>query len=201
MEPKDLEGLRAMRRELPLPLDPVYEDVILRVIQVTGDLSYAQTLRFSPGIVPLIRSLLAQGAALVADVPMVLAGIDAQACGRLGIQTVCPLEDGRAAFQPGIRSIPQAHLWLERALSLPGPKVLVCGSSPALLLPAIARRPADTPIVALPAGFNQADQAKARLWESGLPCIVNVGRHGGCEAAAAIVNALIYGVSPDRSNR
>lgn len=198
MQPMDLESLRAIRRELTLPLNPAYEDIILRVIQATGDLSYAQTLRFSPGVVPLIRSLLANRATIVADAPMVLAGIDLGACDRLGVQKSCPLEDWRTGSSPGIRSIPQAQLWLERALALPGPKLLVCGNDPALLLPAIARRPVDTPIIGVPAGFVQVDQAKARLWESGLPCIVNLGRRGGGGVAAAIVNALLYGVSGGR---
>lgn len=201
METMDLEreNLRAIRRELPNPLDPAYEDIILRVICATGDLSYAQILRFSPGIVPLVRTLLAGGASIVADTPMVLAGIDPGPCERLGIQKIGLIDDWRAGFQPCGHSVSWAQGRVERVLGLPGPKIVVCGSAPAFLLPIVARRPADVPIIGVPAGFVHADQAKNALWSSGLPCIVTLGRRGGGTVAAALVNALLCGVPGVRS--
>ncbi len=46
----------------------------------------------------------------------------------------------------------------------------------------------------MPVGFVNVVEAKERLWQSGLPCIAAMGRRGGSNVAAAIVNALLYGI-------
>ena len=54
--------------------------------------------------------------------------------------------------------------------------------------------PRDIAVVGVPVGFVNVVEAKERLWESGIPCIAAMGRHGGSNVAAAIVNALLYGI-------
>ena len=44
----------------------------------------------------------------------------------------------------------------------------------------------------LPVGFVNVEAAKELIMETGVPYIVNVGRKGGSNIAAAICNALIY---------
>ena len=46
----------------------------------------------------------------------------------------------------------------------------------------------------MPVGFVHVVEAKEMLLETGLPCIVARGRRGGSNVAAAIVNALLYGM-------
>ncbi|MFW5846050.1 MAG: precorrin-8X methylmutase, partial [Planctomycetota bacterium] len=45
-------------------------------------------------------------------------------------------------------------------------------------------------VIGLPVGFVGASESKQALWESGLPCITNVGPRGGSPWAAAAVNHL-----------
>ena len=54
--------------------------------------------------------------------------------------------------------------------------------------------PRDIAVVGVPVGFVNVVEVKERLWESGIPCIAAMGRRGGSNVAAAIVNALLYGI-------
>ena len=45
-------------------------------------------------------------------------------------------------------------------------------------------------VIGLPVGFVGAAESKQALWESGLPCITNIGPRGGSPWAAAAVNHL-----------
>ena len=50
-------------------------------------------------------------------------------------------------------------------------------------------------IIGVPVGFVNVVEAKEILLRSGLPSIVNRGRKGGSNVAAAIVNALMYSLT------
>ena len=53
-------------------------------------------------------------------------------------------------------------------------------------------------VIGVPVGFVNVVEAKELLLESGVPCIVARGRKGGSNVAAAIVNALLYGMEGGR---
>ena len=57
------------------------------------------------------------------------------------------------------------------------------------------KKPDDLAVIGVPVGFVNVVEAKQRLWDSGLDCIVALGRRGGSNVAAAIVNALMYGIA------
>ncbi|MBQ9301272.1 MAG: precorrin-8X methylmutase, partial [Clostridia bacterium] len=82
------------------------------------------------------------------------------------------------------------------ALALKGPKLLVCGNAPTFLFPLLSLEPLpqDVAVIGVPVGFVNVVEAKELLWHSGLPCIAAMGRRGGSNVAAAIVNALLYGI-------
>lgn len=44
----------------------------------------------------------------------------------------------------------------------------------------------------MPVGFVNVVPAKELILRSGVPCIINRGRKGGSNVAAAICNALLY---------
>ncbi len=79
------------------------------------------------------------------------------------------------------------------AVQEPGRK---CSSSamrqPALFRLLEHRETAIGGVVGVPVGFVGAAESKAALSESGLPAIAALGRKGGSNVAAAIVNALLY---------
>ena len=47
-------------------------------------------------------------------------------------------------------------------------------------------------VIGVPVGFVNVEVAKEIIMESGVPYIVNRGRKGGSNVAAAICNALLY---------
>ena len=49
-------------------------------------------------------------------------------------------------------------------------------------------------VIGVPVGFVNVVEAKELILETDIPHIVNRGRKGGSNVAAAIVNALVYGM-------
>ena len=52
-------------------------------------------------------------------------------------------------------------------------------------------------VIGVPVGFVNVEAAKELIMETDVPYIVNRGRKGGSNVAAAICNALIYGLARD----
>jgi precorrin-8X/cobalt-precorrin-8 methylmutase len=73
--------------------------------------------------------------------------------------------------------------------------IYVVGNAPTALLRLLelaAANEADPAlVVGLPVGFVNAAESKAALMQTDLPFISNIGRKGGSNVAAAVVNALI----------
>ena len=47
-------------------------------------------------------------------------------------------------------------------------------------------------IVGVPVGFVNVEVAKELIIETDIPCIINRGRKGGSNVAAAVCNAVLY---------
>lgn len=198
MNPMDIEkrSMEIIEAELRLPLPEEIKPIVKRVIHATADFSFAETLRFSPGVTGLMRGMLNDGATIVTDTNMALAGISKAALKKLGANAVCFMADEEVAKEAKERGQTRAYVSMERALVLPGSKLLVCGNAPTFLFPLLQMPilPRDIAVVGVPVGFVNVVEAKERLWESGIPCIAAMGRRGGSNVAAAIVNALLYGI-------
>ena len=198
MNPMDIEkrSMEIIEAELQPPLPEEIKPIVKRVIHATADFSFAETLRFSPGVIGLMRGMLKDGAAVVTDTNMALAGISKPALKKLGADAICFMADEGVAKEAKERGQTRAYVSMERALALPGSKLLVCGNAPTFLFPLLQMPspPSDIAVVGVPVGFVNVVEAKERLWESGIPCIAAMGRRGGSNVAAAIVNALLYGI-------
>lgn len=198
MNPMDIEkrSMEIIEAELPIPLSEEVKPIVKRVIHATADFSFAETLRFSPGVIGRMRGMLQAGAAVVTDTNMALAGISKPALKKLGAEAVCFMADKDVAEEAKERGQTRAYVSMERALALPGPKLLVCGNAPTFLFPLLEMPapPQDIAVIGVPVGFVNVAEAKERLWASGIPCIAAMGRRGGSNVAAAIMNALLYGI-------
>ena len=143
-----------------------------------------------------MRQMLASGAAVITDTNMALAGISKPALAKLGVSARCFMAEEDVAREARERGQTRAFVSMEKALALPGKKLLVCGNAPTFLFPLLdmERQPEDVAVIGVPVGFVNVVEAKDRLWHSGIPCIAALGRRGGSNVAAAIVNALLYGI-------
>ena len=203
MNPQEIEkqSMEIIESELPVSLDEEIKPIVKRVIHATADFSFAENMRFTEGVVPLMRDMLKRQATVITDTNMALAGINKKALERLGARAICLMADEDVAAEARARGSTRAAVCMERALKLPGPRLIVCGNAPTFLFPLLdkANELKDTAVIGVPVGFVNVVEAKQRRGESGLNCIVAMGRRGGSNVAAAIVNALMYGIEGVRT--
>jgi precorrin-8X/cobalt-precorrin-8 methylmutase len=171
-------------------LPPLTRAVTERVIHASADLEYATSLVCDEAALAEAARALRGGAAVVADVGMVAAGITARAA-------ICRLGDpgvpGLAARAGLTRSAAAVRLAYDEA----GPgAVWVVGCAPTALFEIISYGVAPALVIGLPVGFVGAAEAKEALRASGLPQVSNAGEKGGSAVAAAALNALIYHAAP-----
>ena len=174
------------------------EAVVKRVIHTTADFDYAENLRFTPGAVDRCAAAM-QGAVIVTDTNMALAGISKPTLARLGGQARCFMAEPSVAEDAREQGTTRAAVSMDRALREYPKAVLAVGNAPTALLRIVelleaGARPAL--VIGVPVGFVNVVESKERLLEACLryevPTIVALGRKGGSNVAAAICNALLY---------
>lgn len=73
-----------------------------------------------------------------------------------------------------------------------GEKLFVFGNAPTALFRLLEHDAPVSGVVGVPVGFVGAAESKDALTQSHLPAIAALGRKGGSNVAAAIVNAMLY---------
>lgn len=202
IEKKSFEIIAGELAEAGISLDPAQDDVIRRAIHTTADFEYAQTLIFSPDAVDIARGLIMQGADIVTDTNMALTGINKKRLAAYGGEARCYMADEAVAAEAAGRGVTRAAVSMEHAaadIRASGRKtIFAVGNAPTALmaLREMHDSGAFTPdlVIAVPVGFVNVTEAKELILETDIPHIVNRGRKGGSNVAAAIVNALIYGI-------
>lgn len=183
-----------LKRNIELPTDQ--EPVTKRVIHTSADFEYAETMAYSEDAPGIARRLLLNGADIVTDTNMALAGINKKALARLGGQAHCFMADEDVAQAAGKRGLTRAAVSMEKARTIKKPVIFAVGNAPTALLQLYKMaeedqyRPAF--IIGVPVGFVNVEAAKERIMRTKIPYIVNRGRKGGSNIAAAICNALLY---------
>ncbi len=181
-------------RGISLPADTA--PVIKRCIHTTADFDYAHTLVFSEDAVRVFADLIRSGATIVTDTNMALSGINKRELERYGCRAYCYMADEGVISEAAEREVTRASVSMERAMELYGPVIFVIGNAPTALI--TIREHMDsgdhTPafVVGVPVGFVNVEAAKELIIETSVPHIVNRGRKGGSNVAAAICNAMLY---------
>lgn len=174
------------------------EPVTKRVIHTSADFGYADTLTFSENAVAVAKSLIRNGADIVTDTNMALSGINKKVLETYGGMAHCFMADEEVAKEAKERRVTRAVISMEHAAKLDKPVVFAVGNAPTALIRLYELisdgiyRPAF--IIGVPVGFVNVEVAKEMILHTDVPCIVNRGRKGGSNVAAAICNALLYEV-------
>lgn len=182
------------RRGITLPEDKAF--LIKRAIHTTADFDYAESLIFSPNAIPTFAALLRDGAWIVTDTNMALAGINKIELAKYGADAMCWMADPDVAREAKERGVTRASVSMERAEKLDRPVIFAIGNAPTALVR--LRESFDSGryrprfIVGVPVGFVNVEVAKEAIMETSIPHIVNRGRKGGSSVAAAICNAILY---------
>lgn len=186
------EELRNRRITLPKETEMVTK----RVIHTSADFEYAQTMTYSPNAVAIAKELIQNGADIVTDTNMALAGINKRTLARHGGEAHCFMADEDVARIAKERKVTRATVSMEKAAGIQKPVIFAVGNAPTALIQLyemIQRgmfRPAF--IIGVPVGFVNVEAAKELILQTDIPYIVNRGRKGGSNVAAAICNAILY---------
>lgn len=199
IEKRSFEIISELLEEKGIRPDPVNEPVIKRVIHTTADFEYANSLVFSKDAVPLAREALCAGCDIVTDTQMAKAGINKAALAKLGGEAHCFMSDPDVAEEAKRRGVTRAAVSMEKAAGLQKPLIFAIGNAPTALiaLDALIKegRLAPRLVIGVPVGFVNVVESKELIISSAVPHIVARGRKGGSNVAAAVVNALLYGIT------
>lgn len=172
--------------------------VTKRVIHTTADFEYAKTMRYSGGAISKARELLTNGADIVTDTNMTKAGINKTKLAAFGGEVHCFMSDEQVAKEAKERQVTRATVSMEWAARLNKPVIFAIGNAPTALISLYEMMEAGLfkPefLIGVPVGFVNVVQAKELFLQSDVPYIINEGRKGGSTVAAAICNALLYGM-------
>jgi len=189
------------KRGIVLPKEQ--EMITKRVIHTTADFEYTDTLTFSKGAVGIARELLKKGADIVTDTNMALSGINKRSLAGLGGEVHCYMADETVAKLARERGTTRAAVSMEIAAKIQKPVIFAVGNAPTALIQIYEMmqgsdwRPAF--VIGVPVGFVNVEAAKELILQTDVPFIINRGRKGGSNVAAAICNALIYELTRNRS--
>lgn len=199
--PADIEArsFEIIRSELPHPVPEDLAPVIIRAIHTSADFEYADSLCFSEGVMDIARKALKNGATIVTDTNMALAGINRGALEKLGCRKICFMADPEVAAAAKENGFTRAAASVDKAASINGPLIYAVGNAPTALIRLYEKISSGEMkpdlIIGVPVGFVNVVQAKELIMTAGVPYIVARGRKGGSNVAAAIVNALMYTIT------
>lgn len=167
-----------------------------RVIHASADFDYARTLVYSKDAVHIVKELIRNGADIVTDTNMALAGINKKKLADFGGRAHCFMAEKGVAGEAKRRNVTRASVSMEWAAQLKKPVVFAVGNAPTALIRLYEMIQEDRfqPefIIGVPVGFVNVEAAKELIMQTHIPYIINVGRKGGSSVAAAICNAVLY---------
>lgn len=199
--PKDIEkrSFEIISKELAqqgIVLPKEQEMVTKRVIHTSADFDYAKTMIYSENAVEVAKKLILNGADIVTDTNMALAGINKKVLAEFGGQAHCFMAEDEVARVAKERGITRAAVSMERAARIEKPVIFAVGNAPTALIQLYEMmiesdwKPAF--IIGVPVGFVNVEAAKELILQTDVPYIINRGRKGGSNVAAAICNAILY---------
>ena len=179
-------------------LDPRYQDIIKRCIHTSADFEYADSLYFTDGVEKIVRKAMTEGAYIVTDTTMAQSGINKKIIHEYGGDVLCFIGDEDVAKEAKERGVTRSLVSMERAAKLDKPVIFAIGNAPTALLSieSLVKSGKLNPVavIAVPVGFVNVVESKERIIDLNIPAIVARGRKGGSNIAAAIINALQYGI-------
>ena len=176
--------------------DPLQEAVIKRAIHTTADFDYLKNLKFTHHVLQVIQKVLLNHGVIYTDTTMALSGINKRRLNALQVGYHCLINDSRVRQIAQTNKITRSMAAIEVAANDPKEKIYIVGNAPTALYKIIEmvqqKRLQIAAVIGVPVGFVEAAESKQALFESNIPAIVALGRKGGSNLAAALLNAIIY---------
>ena len=171
---------------------PLHEAIIKRVIHTTADFEWLDILWFSPDALARLTAALSRPCTLYTDTTMALSGINKPLLASFGGECRCYISDPRVVREANAQGMTRSMAAVNIAVREEGEKVFVFGNAPTALFRLLELNVPVSGVVGVPVGFVCAAESEDALTHSALPAIAALGRKGGSNVAAAIVNAILY---------
>jgi precorrin-8X/cobalt-precorrin-8 methylmutase len=197
MKPEEIErtSFTIIDREVGThPFDEHQWPIVRRMIHTTADFEYKDMIRLHPQAVSAGIEAIRGGNMVITDTNMTRVGIRKIGIETYGGQVKCYMDDPQIHQTAKTEGCTRAKAAVDSAAAEMKDGIYVVGNAPTALLRLIelvsAKKARPALIIWLPVGFVNAAESKAALTELDYPYITNVGRKGGSNVAASVVNAL-----------
>ena len=201
----------SIKKQLSLDyLSDIEQQITVQMIQVCGDLSMLENLRFSESAADIgLQILKEEGNDLLCDTVNVSCAIKKK---YIKDDPICLITKANVISQAKAnkqtRSMAAIDLWKPYLSD----SIVLIGEEPTALFRLIDilekmdedsdKKPAL--IIATPAGFTGAEEAKNYLWDNreklGIPCITLLGTKGGSVLSATVLNTLLRIADNNKNN-
>ncbi|MBR1816258.1 MAG: precorrin-8X methylmutase [Lachnospiraceae bacterium] len=196
IEKRSFEIITRELAEQGITLSKEQELITKRAIHTSADFDYARTLTYSKNAVEIALELIREGADIVTDTNMGLSGVNKKVLAKFKGEAHCFMADEEVAKEAKERGVTRATVSMEKALAIDKPIIFAIGNAPTALISLYEQmqsggRKPDF-LIGVPVGFVNVEAAKELFIDTDVPYIINRGRKGGSNIAAAICNALLY---------
>ena len=168
--------------------------IVRRMIHTTADFEFKDMVRIHPGAIGAGIQAIRSGKMIITDTNMARVGIRTKELAQFGVTVKCYMNDPRIHEKAKSNGTTRAKAAVDMAADDMNGGLYVIGNAPTALLRLIelinAGKTRPALIIGLPVGFVNAAESKAALLEMDYPYITNIGRKGGSNLAASVVNAL-----------
>lgn len=194
-----IRSFLTIRKELNNPNIPLWKLwPMLHAIHTTADFDMEKRLWMDDEATATLFRKVKDGniKTIVTDVSMVASGIRKGALQRLGIETICYINDPRVAEMAKKENITRAQAGMRLAAKEYPEALYAFGNAPTALLElcTLIRKNCCRPagIIGAPVGFVHVEESKhAAKAMAGIPKIIIEGRKGGSNLAATLVNSIL----------
>ena len=194
-----IRSFLTIKSELHTPDIPLWKLwPMLHAIHTTADFDMEKRLWMDDEATATLYQKVTDGTiqTIVTDVSMVASGIRKGALQRLGIETVCYINDPRSAEMAKEENITRAQAGMRLAAKEHPDALYAFGNAPTALLElcTLIRKGCCKPagIIGAPVGFVHVEESKhAAKTMAGIPKIIIDGRKGGSNLAATLVNSIL----------
>jgi len=197
MKPEEIEELsfKIIDKEAP-PHHFSFDQwsIVRRMIHTSADFEYVKSVRFHKHAIVRGLEAIKNGENIITDTNMARVGIRKSDLERFGTEVKCFMTDPevcRIALKTGTT---KAKAAVDAAIPDMENGIYVIGNAPTALLRLIElvkeKKAKPALIIGIQVWFVNAAESKANLIAMDQPYISNIGRKGGSNIAASVVNAL-----------
>ncbi len=171
--------------------------VVKRCIHTSADFEYQYSLTFRHDPIQKAMTAIQNGAAIITDTSMAAAGMNKPKLAKFGAEVFHFITDEYVVEESRRRGVTRSAVAMEVGAGLGKSRELIfaVGNAPTALIrlrelmdeglkPAV--------IIGAPVGFVNVVESKEMIAVTDVPSIIPMGRKGGSNIAAAIVNAILY---------